>query len=386
MKKAVMYGAGNIGRGFIAQLFYQSGYETVFIDVNDETVTALNRDRAYPIYITAGDHYEVFHVTNVRAVNGMDENSVANEIASADICATAVGVNALKHIARPVALGIEQRRFRKAPPLNIIVCENLLDADKYFHSLLSQYLDESLILYLNNNIGIAEASVGRMVPSVPESIRALNQLAVCVEPYCELPVDRAGLKGDIPEIINLLPFEPFDFFIRRKLFMHNMSHALIAYLGYIKGYKYIWEAAADYKIRYETLSALLESASALSLEYNEALTSLIKYAYDLLDRFDNKLLADTVERVGRDTIRKLSANDRIAGAVTLCIKHDIKPRFIMRAAAAALHFKPEDDIASVEVASFAVNNGISSALARYSGINDFDIVADIKKIYDDMVQ
>ena len=34
MKKAVMYGAGNIGRGFITQLFSKSGYETALIDVN----------------------------------------------------------------------------------------------------------------------------------------------------------------------------------------------------------------------------------------------------------------------------------------------------------------------------------------------------------------
>ena len=57
MKKAVMYGAGSIGRGFIGQLFYMSGYETTFIDINIDLVNRLNVDGSYPIYITRGDRY-----------------------------------------------------------------------------------------------------------------------------------------------------------------------------------------------------------------------------------------------------------------------------------------------------------------------------------------
>ena len=46
--KAVMYGAGNIGRGFIGALFAQSGYQVSFVDVVEATVQALNRGRAIP--------------------------------------------------------------------------------------------------------------------------------------------------------------------------------------------------------------------------------------------------------------------------------------------------------------------------------------------------
>ena len=52
--KAVMYGAGNIGRGFIAQRFYLSGYHTTFIDVNADVVNAINEAGKYPIYVTRG--------------------------------------------------------------------------------------------------------------------------------------------------------------------------------------------------------------------------------------------------------------------------------------------------------------------------------------------
>jgi mannitol-1-phosphate 5-dehydrogenase len=49
MKKAVMYGAGNIGRGFIGQLFSESGYHVVFIDIADSVVDRLNKDGCYPV-------------------------------------------------------------------------------------------------------------------------------------------------------------------------------------------------------------------------------------------------------------------------------------------------------------------------------------------------
>ena len=82
-KKALMYGGGNIGRGFIAQLFNLSGYEVVFIDVVDALVEKVNTDKEYPIYITNGDSYDKYTVNNVRAVNGKDEAAVAEEIATA---------------------------------------------------------------------------------------------------------------------------------------------------------------------------------------------------------------------------------------------------------------------------------------------------------------
>ena len=174
----------------------------------------------------------------------------------------------------------------------------------------------------------------------PKEIAEKNLLAVCVEEYCELPVDKNAFKGEIPEIKNMVPFAPFDFFIRRKLFMHNMSHALTAYFGALKGYTYIWEAAADAEIKLMALRALTESSRALSKEYGVPLEELLCFSENLLSRFENKLLGDTVERVGRDTKRKLSENDRFVGAARLCEKHGISPVNILAGLAAGLHFAP----------------------------------------------
>ena len=388
MKQALMYGAGNIGRGFIGQLFHMSGYEVSFIDVNMAVIDKFNADGQYPVYVTEGEGYREYLVTGVHGVNGRDNEAIAEAIASADIMATAVGVNILKFIAAPIAGGV-RRRMEKGieAPLNVIICENMIEADKYFASLVKENLTEAEAEYFDSHIALVEPSIGRMVPATPKEIAEKNLLAVCVEQYCELPVDKNAFKGEIPEIKNMVPFAPFDFFIRRKLFMHNMSHALTAYFGALKGYTYIWEAAADAEIKLMALRALTESSRALSKEYGVPLEELLCFSENLLSRFENKLLGDTVERVGRDTKRKLSENDRFVGAARLCEKHGIAPVNILAGLAAGLHFAPAGDEASIEVSGDAKSMGVSHALSTYCGVDAASgLTARVEDVYNKIAE
>lgn len=382
MKKAVMYGAGNIGRGFIGERFSLSGYETAFIDINMTVIDRLNNDHEYPLYITKGAEYQQTAVKNVRGVNGKDVAAVAAEIAACDIMATAVGVNVLPFITEPVAAGIKARFEAGARPLNIIICENKLGADAYLRELIGQKLEGDVLAYFNESVGLVEASIGRMVPATPKEISEKNPLAVCVEEYCTLPVDKDAFKGEIPEIKGMVPFAPFEFYIQRKLFMHNMSHALTAYLGNLKGYTHIWQAATDAQIQIIALRALMESSQALSQIHNVPLPELIDHSEDLLYRFENKLLGDPVSRVGNDTIRKLSPSDRLVGAYNAAVKCGIHPVYIELGIAAALHFAPAGDERSAEVAACAANEGVAVALGKYSNITCKKAVEEITALYD----
>ena len=123
MKKALMYGAGNIGRGFIWKTFSESGYEVCFIEVNKEIVKKLNEDRQYPVRVVQNDGHHEEIVRNVRAVDGTDIERVAAEIETADIMATAGRQHTAVHKAH-------LRRAEKAAgqgraAVNIIICENL---------------------------------------------------------------------------------------------------------------------------------------------------------------------------------------------------------------------------------------------------------------------
>lgn len=368
--KAVMYGAGNIGRGFIAQLFSESGFHTTFIDVVDSVVDALNKDGSYPIYVTSGDGYVRTEVSDVSAVNGKDADAVAAAISEADVMATAVGVNILKFIAPPIAAGIRRRFLNGAGPLNVIVCENKIDANVFLRDLIAAELTAEEREYLYENVGFVEASIGRMVPAAPSYIKEKEALAVCVEPFCELPVDRGAFKGEIPSIKGMIPFSPFELYIERKLYMHNMSHAVCAYLGSLIGCEYIWQAAGDPRIRFIALGALAQSASALSAYHGADVRPLMIHAFDLLKRYDNKLLGDTAARVGRDSKRKLAPSDRLAGALMRAKNAGVPYNFIEAGIAAGLLFTSENDPSSDEVCRFAKNNGVERALAEYSCITD----------------
>ncbi len=367
MKKAVMYGAGNIGRGFIGQLFSQSGYEVVFVDVNTEILTRLNSDRQYPVRILTGREAKEIIVENSRGVNGMDIGSVAEEIATADIMATAVGVNVLPRIVKPVAEGLKKRwSSGNMKPLNIIICENLLDANHILAGLIKQELDADGKERFDRLVGLVEASIGRMVPVMTPEMQEGNILRVCVEEYGELPVDKDGFKGEIPAVKNMHPFSPFGFYIQRKLFIHNMGHALTAYLGKLRGHEYIWQAVGDPYIKLAAMRAMQDSATALSREHGVALDSVLDHVDDLLYRFGNKQLGDTVNRVGNDTRRKLSPNDRMIGAANLCVSHGINPANISLGIAAAMKFDSGDSANSIY--GILQDKGPEAVLEEISGI------------------
>lgn len=369
MKRAVIYGAGNIGRGFIGQLFSQSGYEVVFLDINKVIIDRINRDRCYPLrFISSGRSWEIL-VTHVRGVNSMDTAAAAAEIASADLMATAVGANILPRIAPVIALGLKARwQADNVEPLNIIICENLISAHNVLEHLLQESLGESYRSILSERVGLVEASIGRMVPVAIEAMQQGNPARVWAEPYDELPVDRAGFRGKIPEIMGLKPFSPFRFFIERKLYMHNMSHAILAYLGNLAGHEYIWQAVRDNAVAVVAWGALLESAQALSQRHGVALAELEEFCKDLMTRYDNQLLGDTVARVGRDPIRKLSSEDRLVGTAQACLSQGIIPTNICRGIAAALLFAAEGDKAAEAMHACIDESGPAAALDRFSGI------------------
>ena len=334
---AVMYGGGNIGRGFIGALLSQSGYRVTFIDVAEPVVNHLQQKGCYPIRYVSGDGYEDVLVENVTAVNGNDAEAASDVIASCDIMATAVGARILKFIVPNIVAGLRKRWAQGAKPLNIIVCENLNDANKVVEAMIKEQLTEEEIAVFDQTVGLVEASIGRMVPVQTDEMKDGEPMRVCVERYGFLPTDKDAFKGGVPNIRNMVPFAPFDFYLKRKLYVHNMGHATCAYLGDLLRLTYIYQSIDVSDIRILVQNAMLESALALSKKYDVSLGDIQLHITDLLNRFTNAALMDTCARVGGDPGRKLSPDDRMIGSSSLALEQGITPAYITVGAAAGVH-------------------------------------------------
>ena len=171
MKQAVMYGGGNIGRGFIGATLSQSGYEVTFIDVAEPVVKALQEKKQYPVRYVSSEGHEDVTIEHVTAVNGNDQEAASEAIANCDIMATAVGARILKFIVGNIVAGLRKRWARDDRPLNIIICENLMDANKVMEGMLKDLLTDEEKKHFDEKVGLVEASIGRMVPVQTEEMK-----------------------------------------------------------------------------------------------------------------------------------------------------------------------------------------------------------------------
>jgi mannitol-1-phosphate 5-dehydrogenase len=372
-KSAVMYGGGSIGRGFLGQLFYMSGYKTCFIDVDKNLVEELSRKQEYEIKVALPTGYEAQTIKNVTAVNGLDAEKVAEVISQCNIMATAVGVNILPRVAKTIALGLDKRYETSGNPLDIVVCENMSDGGLYLKTLVLEHAVHKD--FIESSIGFVSASVGRMVP-------VSDSADIIVESYNELPIDKDALKTDVSDLKNFIPVSPFAIEKYKKYFMHNMSHAIVAYMGYLKGCEYLWQAMEDKEILMIAKGALSESIKAISKYFNADKEPLELYADDLLNRYTNKYLGDTVLRVGRDPVRKLGKDDRLSGAALFCIKNGFESEHIPYGIAAALCFDSSNDVSAPSLQEYIEVNSIEAAISHFTGIDcTSTLAAKIIQIY-----
>lgn len=351
--KAVIFGAGNIGRGFIGPLFAESGFEVTFVDVSKPVVEKLNTDHKYPLKIVSNEGSREIMVERVSAVNGNDTDAATKAIAECDICATCVGAGAIKYILPNFISSLRLRLATSGRPLDLLICENLMDADKYVHSLLEPQLTAEEMAM----VGLIETSVGRMVPAPDPLANADNPLRVAVEEYGVLPVDRDAFKEEVPPVKNMVAHSPFRFYIERKLYLHNMGHAVCAYLGSYTGHEKICTAISDPTIRVIVTAAMTESAMALADKYSTSAAPIMEHAADLIRRFANVALGDGCARVGADIPRKLAPSDRLTGGAMNVISTGAAPVFICIGAAAALYKYMKDA---------ELDTSAASAMAEYA--------------------
>lgn len=361
MKSAVQFGAGGIGRGFLGQLLSESGYEILFVDVDREIVEALNSRGSYPLELV-GERSETLTISNIRAVTAEKKQTIADAIAQADFICTASGVSALPAISELLALGLAKREEEGAGPINVVICENLNGASAYLRSLIEQQAVHPSSDYLAQSVGLVQSVVARMVPVRTEKMLAKDSLLVVAESYPFLPIDAAAIRGEVPAVKGLIAAEDFQGYVERKLYIHNCMHAMCSYMGYPKGYKYVWEAASDEAIVGIVEEAMAGVCSALSKTRRLEAVGLAENVYDLLRRFRCKALGDTIARVAGDPIRKLGPGGRLIGSASLCLCQGIEPRGIIQSIGLALGYDEPSDESAQRLQKMLSAKGVEGVL------------------------
>ncbi len=366
---AIIFGAGNIGRGFIGQLFSEAGYLVTFVDVDDDLVEKLNRDSSYHLQTVLNEEVRDYRIGPVRAVHGRDAAAVAQAVADASIGATAVGAGALRFIAPGIAAGIALRARAGAGPLDFIVCENLKGAADHMRGRVREELAPEFAGYFERSVGFVDTVIGRMVPVPTREMRERDVSFIRTEPYKELPVDRTGFAGPVPAISAMEAHDRFARFTARKLYIHNCAHALLAYVGYLRGHEFGYEALADPAVRPVLDGGLRESMGGIVTGYGAERDWLEAHVADLMVRFANRALGDTILRLGRDPLRKLAPEDRLVGAANLACATGSLPRCLAWGIACALRFDPPGDPSARDLRERCRRAGLPATLAEVTAID-----------------
>ncbi len=365
-KHIVIWGAGRIGRGFIADLFDAAGYRITLVDQSRELIAGLRMAGRYTVVCAEGANRRRDRlIAGYTALTTDQTAKVARAISEADLLALAVFPQHFPLVAQQLAPGLRRCWIeRPGRALDIIVCTNLTHAAAQFRAALQAALPEDLKAEAADRVGVVESLVIRTVVEPPAQESQREPLLVWTNGYPELPVDGDAFKGAPPQVAGLRLIDNMAAQEVRKLYTYNMCHAVLAYLGALRGHKLSIECLVDPVIRPVVEGALDEASLALQAEYGFAADEMARWNREVLARTDNPSLGDRVARQAADPRRKLRRADRLTGPALLAYRHGVEPAHLARAIAAALRYRVPADPGASHVQARVTELGLRAAISE----------------------
>ncbi|KAH7146289.1 mannitol dehydrogenase C-terminal domain-containing protein [Dactylonectria macrodidyma] len=367
-KKAVHFGAGNIGRGFVACFLHNSGYEVVFADVNGDLIDQINSSPSYRVIEVGTEGTSENAITNYRAINSRThEEDLIEEIRTADVVTCSVGPNILRFIAPVIAKGID-RRSNDESPLHVIACENAIGATDTLAGHIKDPRNTSADRLDDHHLRAryANSAIDRIVPAQDPDAG----LDVTLEKFFEWVVDRTPFEDiGIPSIEGINWVDNLQPFIERKLFTVNTGHATAAYHGYNRRKRTVYDALQDKEIMAEVRGALMETKTLITTKHTIDEDAQLAYVNKIIKRIGNPHLEDAVERVGRAPLRKLSRKERFIGPAAELAENGESIKYLLDAIEMTFRFQDvEDDEESQELAKIMAANGPEDVVKQVCGI------------------
>jgi mannitol-1-phosphate 5-dehydrogenase len=367
--KAVHFGAGNIGRGFVGLILHNAGYEVVFADVDAALIDSLATTPTYQVH-EVGENPRTWTVGNYRALNSAThEKSVVSEIATADAVTTAVGPNILRFVAPLIAAALVERSAER-PPLQVMACENAINATDLLRAEVMKSLEKDAAEHVAARAVFANTAVDRIVPAQAPG----GGLDVTVEEFFEWAIERGPFGQNVPSIPEAHFVDELAPYIERKLFTVNTGHATAAYHGFLHDAQSIAEAMRLPAVLAEVRAVLDETSALLVSKYGFDPEAHDAYVQKNLARFANPHLPDTPERVGRSPLRKLGRRERFIGPAFELREQGREPVALLRAVGAALEFRVETDEESVRMAQLLSELSPAEFVKQVTGLGEGELL------------
>ncbi|KAG6006836.1 hypothetical protein E4U21_006643 [Claviceps maximensis] len=387
-KKAVHFGAGNIGRGFVACFLHNSGYEVVFADVVDSLIDKINAAPSYKVIEVGTEGTTEKIITNYRAINSKThEEDLITEIATADVVTCSVGPNILKFIAPVIAKGID-RRADDMSPLHVIACENAIGATDTLAQHIKDPKNTASERLEDHHLRAryANSAIDRIVPAQDPDAG----LDVTLEKFFEWIVDKTPFEdAGIPSIEGIQWVSNLAPFIERKLYTVNTGHATAAYHGYNRRKRTVYDALQDKDIMAEVRGALMETKNLIVTKHKFAEEDQAAYVEKIIKRIGNPHLEDAVERVGRAPLRKLSRKERFVGPAAELAENGQPIKYLLDAIEMCFRFQNvQDDEESTELAKIMSENSAVDIVSKVCGITTSEkihpqLVQVVQRVLDD---
>lgn len=321
MRKAVVIGAGQTGRGYVTRFLFEKGYELTFIDCKEELVTLLDQDRGFTIHFYKQDRTPLY-VNGFRAYPSYSLSATA-AIHDADFIFTAVGEQNLKDVAKQLKEGMA----KKEKKTELLTCENGINPAKMLRTAMQEE-------GITSEFSVSQTAVfcsTVVLEGTRLDILSMNEYYF---PYDCDELETLDFEGAVP-------VHNFEKFLKRKIYTYNCLAGLISYCGYVKGYEVYGDAANDPDIS-EMLDTLLEELNPALQDYFEITKEdQEEFAERAMRKMKDKSILDFNVKNGRAPKRKLGPTERIMSPMKILAEHGKDTRIMEFVAAAALVYWDE---------------------------------------------
>lgn len=363
MKTAVLIGAGQFGRGVIGMLLSRAGYHVIFADVNESVLQDIRQRGEYTVRRVGREDRNVT-VRNISAVRSPSPE-LTEHCADCDLLCTCVGLSALSKVAPTIAESIRRRKEAgREGTLNVLACENAIGGSTVLKGHVTALLTAEEAAWAEAHIGFPDCAIDSIIPPVLNTLPA----DVTAEEYAEWDALRSGFRGPLPEIPGLHIVDDLAPYLERKLFTLNGPNAVTGCMGFRKGYRTVQEALEDGEIYSEVWGMMEEAGEMLSRRHGFTAEEMLQYRSFIMSRFRNPHIPDPCERVAREPLRKLAANDRIVTAMNHANALGLETSAYERGIAEVLSYDNPRDEQSRVMQEKIREMGVRAALEEISGI------------------